>query len=112
MLEIGLIQEQRSGIPDTELDTSLNLTSHLQNPDAESLVSAAWQGIVDTLRNMRESGLFCKNEIDEMLASDSKTITVSKDQVILKWVKMGPSASEIRQFTIMYTSEHNHAVPT
>jgi hypothetical protein len=105
MLEIGLLQEGRDPIPDKQLDTSRNLTSHLQNQEAGSLVVAAILGIDRTLRDMRESGLFCKDEIDEMLQSDSKTITVCKDQVILKWVKMGPSASEIRQFTINYALE-------
>lgn len=97
--------ERHGAIPDRQLDTSRNLTSHLQNPEAATLVVVAKHGIDATLREMRESGLFCKDEIDEMLQSDSKTITVSKDQVILKWVKLGPSASEIRQFTIMYVPE-------
>lgn len=99
------LKEGRDPIPDKQLDTSRNLTSHLQNQEAGSLISAAMTGIDKTLRDMRESGLFCKDEIDEMLQSDAKTITVSKDQVILKWVKMGPNASEIRQFTIMYAPE-------
>jgi hypothetical protein len=98
-------KEGRDPIPDKKLDTSRNLTSHLQNPEAATLVVVAKYGIDATLREMRESGLFCKDEIDEMLQSDSKTITVSKDQVILKWVKLGPSASEIRQFTINYVPE-------
>ncbi|BDD79702.1 hypothetical protein [Burkholderia phage FLC9] len=104
-MDLTNIKEGRDPIPDKKLDTSLNLTSHLQNQEAGSLVTAAILGIDATLRNMRESGLFCKDEIDEMLQSDSKTITVSNDQVILKWVKMGPSASEIRQFTINYALE-------
>jgi hypothetical protein len=98
-------RQHRVPTPDVKLDTSRNLTSHLQNEEAGTLICAAMTGIDKTLRDMRESGLFCKDEIDEMLQSDSKTITVSKDQVILKWVKMGPSASEIRQFTIMYVPE-------
>jgi hypothetical protein len=102
-MDFSNIKEGRDPMPDVVLDTSRNLTSHLQNEEAGTLICAAMLGIDATLRDMRESGLFCKDEIDEMLQSDSKTITVSKDQVILKWVKIGPSASEIRQFTI------NHA---
>lgn len=100
MMDLTDIQEGRDPIPDAKLDTSRNLTSHLQNEDADTLVTAAWLGLNTLLRDLRESGLFCKDEIDEMLAADSKTITVSKDQLILKWVKIGPTASEIRQFTI------------
>jgi len=107
------IQEGRTPIPDKKLDTSLNLTSHLQNPEAGALVTAAKLGLDATLRDMRESGLFCKDEIDEMLAADFKSITVSEGQVILKWIKQGrapselhaPVVQELRQFTINYVPE-------
>jgi hypothetical protein len=99
-MELTDVQPHKPSIPDAKRDTSRDLTSHLQNQDADTLVTAAWLGINTLLRDLRESGLFCKDEIDEMLAADTKTVTVSKDQLILKWVKIGPTASEIRQFTI------------
>lgn len=106
-MDLSNIQEHRRSIPDVTLDTSRNLTSHLQGPEANTLIGAALSGVREVLRELRESGLFCQNEIDEALAADSTTITVSEDQLILKWVKMGPNAAEIRQFIVNYSHEAN-----
>lgn len=99
------VQLHQPNMADANLDTSRHLPSHLQGPEANTLITAAFFGMQDLLKNLRESGLFCRDEINEALMADSKTITVSKDQLIIKWVKIGINASEIRQLTITQAYE-------